>query len=139
MTKHRLQLEDDYEFLAYGISCHLKDYRIAWLINSAVHLNFIRGNMQIMGKNGVSQDFARYLHNDEDNRLKYVLIANQNDEVHLLKEFKEYDYFLLIEGYIDIFNADLFESNLQKVEGIQFVADMDPDDFKRLQYNIFED
>ena len=138
MSKHRLLLDDDYEFLAFGLSCHWKDYRVAWLMNRSLRMEFRRETLEIDRKSG-PEEFAKFVFKDEANRLNYVLISNHNDEVYLYNEFKQYDYFLLIEGYIDIFDASLFKQRLRSIDGIQYISEMDDQGFKDIQFFIFED
>lgn len=139
MSKHRLLLDDDYEFLAFGLSCHLKDYRVAWMMNRDMKTDFIRKSLYIEGKAGESEEFSKFISKDEDNRLHYYLVSNQNEDVYLFREHKAYDFFLLVEGYIDIFDETDFLHRLQSIEGIQYISPMDSSIFHRLQYVIFED
>ena len=139
MSKHRLLLEDEYEFVAYGMSCHLKDYRVAWLMNKSIRMHFSRGQLDLQGKGGLVETFSRFVSTDEDSRLKYVLLSNQNEDVYLLKDWKQFDFFLLVEGYIDIFDAEGFMSNVQSIEGIQYIAELDKDIFSKIQYDLFEE
>ena len=138
MSKHRLLPDDDYEFLAFGLSCHWKDYRVAWLMNRSLRMEFRRETLEIDRKSG-AEGIAKFVFKDEANRLNYVLISNHNDEVYLYNEFKQYDYFLLIEGYIDIFDASLFKQRLRSIDGIQYISEMDDQGFKDIQFFIFED
>lgn len=139
MSKQRLILDDEYDFLSFGLSCHWKDYRVAWLMNRSLNKDFHREVLQIPGKNGTVDEFTKFVYKDGDAHLNYVLLSNHNEETFLLKGHKQYDFFLLIEGYIDIFDADSFLVSLQAIEGIQFVAPLDSADFKRIQYSLFED
>jgi len=139
MSKHRLVLDDDYEFLAFGLSCHLKDYRVAWLMNRSLKKDFHREVIEVKAKDGTMEEFTKFIYRDLDNRLNYILLSNHNEEAYLFKEYKQYDYFMLIEGYIDIFDEESFQRGLHSIEGIQFVARMDTEIFKRIQYTLFEE
>jgi len=85
------------------------------------------------------EEFTKFIYRDLDNRLNYILLSNHNEEAYLFKEYKQYDYFMLIEGYIDIFDEESFQRGLHSIEGIQFVARMDTEIFKRIQYTLFEE
>lgn len=139
MSKHRLILDDDYEFIAFGMSCHLKDYRVAWLMNKHLGLHYQRKQLGLESKSGQLEEFAKYVSKDPDQHLNYLLVSNHNEDVYLFSNLKQYDFFLLVEGYIDIFDSTRFKQRVQSIEGIQFVAPLDADELRPIQYALFED
>ncbi|MEX2597631.1 MAG: IPExxxVDY family protein [Salibacteraceae bacterium] len=139
MSKHRLILDDQYEFLAFGLSCHLKDYRVAWMINQAFKMNLKRFDISLEVKKNEPEVFSVYRFKDQANHLNYHLLSNQNESSYLLPSLKQYDYFILIEGYIDIFDANMFEQQLQHIDSFQFISELDIDPFQKMQYTLFED
>ncbi len=139
MSKHRLQLEEEFDFLAFGLSCHLKDYRVAWHLSKALKIDFLR---DLKKKNSDHLDldaFAKFTAKDEDNHLNYIILSNQNEDAYLFKELKQYDYFIFVEGYLDIFDESIFLELLHNVESFQFVSVMDSDKFSKIQYTLFEE
>ena len=50
MSKHRLVFDDDYEFLCFGLSCHLKDYKLAWTLNNHFRLELARKTLVVNTK-----------------------------------------------------------------------------------------
>ena len=139
MSKHRLQLDDEYEFLAFGLSCHLKDYRVAWLLSRALRLDFLRTMVSPSSNGADSEAYAKFTGKDEDKHLNYIILSNQNEDAYLFKEFKQYDFFILVEGYIDIFDTSSFIDLLQSIESFQFVSSMDKRKFNKIQYALFEE
>jgi len=73
MSKHRLQLDDEYEFLAFGLSCHLKDYRVAWLLSRALRLDFLRTMVSPSSNGADSAAYAKFMGKDEDKHLTYII------------------------------------------------------------------
>ncbi len=139
MTKHRLQFDDGYEYLVFGVSCHLKDYRVAGILNLALGMNFVRNTIDLPVKGGKLDRFPFFLHKDPDVHLKYMLLDNQNDEIYLMGNLKQYDFFLFIEGYIELFPLEDFQARLRSIESFQLVSELDPDAFEHIQYALFED
>lgn len=139
MTKYRLQLEDEYEFLAFGISCHLKDYRVAWHLNQELKRDFKRESILLPIKGGKSDTFPIFKSKDDSAHLRYLLLSNKNEEQYLLKQLKEYDFFLFVEGYIDIFDQEDFLEKLQRIEPFQIVTDLESDLFSAIHYMLFEE
>jgi hypothetical protein len=139
MSKHRLLLDDGYEYLVFGISCHLKDYRVAGVLNQALGMDFIRQSIDLPVKGGKMDRFPCFLYKNADVHLRYMLLDNQNDEVYLMGNLKQYDFFLFIEGYIEVFPTHAFQSRLRAVESFQLVSEIDPSAFEHIQYALFED
>jgi hypothetical protein len=46
--------------------------------------------------------------------------------------------FMLVEGYIELFDDERFAEKLQSLEAIQFISPLENDPFKKLQYSLFE-
>jgi len=139
MSKHRLIVDDEYEFLAYGISCHLKDFRVAWHLNKILRFNLVRTSIEFSDREGTPHSYSKYTHLDNDNHLRYFLISNHSEDIPMVRALKEYDYLLLIEGYIEIFDEADFLYRLHAIESLQMVTEVDPQHFKKFQYAIFED
>lgn len=139
MSKHRLVLDDSYDFLAFGISCHLKDYRAAWYLNKALHKDFIRQTVNLPVKGGKFDAFPLFSCKDPDRHVRYMLLDNQNEEVYLMPNLKQYDFFLFVEGYIEVFHEDAFTEQLRHIEPFQLVRSLDTEVFNHIQYALFED
>jgi hypothetical protein len=77
-------------FTLIGISCHLKDYRLSYLLNQKLEYSF--------SKLEDLQDFSFYYYRDEDRYNTYTLIANRSQESVLVPQLKQTDFLLLVEG-----------------------------------------
>ena len=40
--KHKLELEQDYDFNVFAINSHVKAYKLCWLINQKTKFDFIK-------------------------------------------------------------------------------------------------
>lgn len=95
-------------YTLFGISCHLKDYRISFLLNRTLELEFSK-----------MEDFlgsSLYFSDHEDGFNRFYLLANRNIENILLPELKQTDFLLLVEGP---FKKAQKETLLQKIKSIQ--------------------
>lgn len=94
----KLKLEFDYEidFFLLGISCHLPDYRTAFVINKALHLDLERQeDMDLRrGRNNEKHYFSFFQHDDPENYLTVNLINNRSEKGFFVPEHKQMDYFL---------------------------------------------
>lgn len=77
-------------FTLFGISCHLKDYRLSFHINQALDLQLV--------KMDDFRDFSLYLYRDEDYFNVYYLLGNRAPEAILAPDLKQTDFLLLVEG-----------------------------------------
>ena len=97
-------------FTLFGISCHLKDYRLSYYLNQKLELSFVKMEDFL----GCSFYFCR----DEDCFNSYYLLGNRGPETILLPDLRQTDFLLLAEGP---FKKAQKEQLLEKIKGIQSV------------------
>jgi hypothetical protein len=97
-------------FTLFGISCHLKDYRLSYHINQRFELSFV--------KMDDFQGYSFYFCRDEDCFNTYYLLGNRSQEAILMPELKQTDFILLVEGP---FKKAQKEQLLSKIKGVQSV------------------
>jgi hypothetical protein len=83
-----------------GISCHLKDYRLSYLLNQELEFKFsrIEDLMAFLPGKKIQAEFALYYFRDEDRFNTYCLLANRSQEAVLVPELRQTDFLLLVEG-----------------------------------------
>ena len=87
-------LESRTEALSYtlaGVSCHLKDYRLSYLLNQKLPASFKK--LDDFGGN-----YSLYFYLDEECRNSYYLVSNRSEDKILFQELKQTDFVLLVEG-----------------------------------------
>src|ERR1035437_3336408 len=87
-------------FTLLGISCHMKDYRISFLLNKHLGYDFQKMedlNITLASKKNPAE-FSLYYYHDEDYFNKYYLLANRSQDLVMAPEIKQVDFLLLIEG-----------------------------------------
>lgn len=97
-------------FTLFGISCHLKDYRLSYHLNLALDLGFV--------KMDDFRDFSFYYYREEDYFNSYYLLGNRSQEAILMPDLKQTDFLLLLEGPVKKVRKDQL---LLKIRGIQNV------------------
>ena len=97
-------------FTLFGISCHLKDYRLSYHLNHKLDLSFVKME-DFLG-------FSFYFLRDEDCFNSYYLLGNRGQESILLPDLKQTDFLLLVEGPVKKIQK---ERLLEKIRGIQNV------------------
>jgi hypothetical protein len=97
-------------FTLFGISCHLKDYRISYHLNHKLELSLVKMD-DFLG-------YSFYFCRDEDHFNSYYLLGNRGQESILLPDLKQTDFILLLEGPVKKAQK---EQLLEKIRGIQNV------------------
>lgn len=139
MTKHRLDIEYEYDFFLTGISCHEKPYRLCWAINKALELDMkLVDSLSIsLKKNEMPSDFPLFMHENLEQDTIIYLIGNKNENGLLIPEHHQADYFFIAKGP---FHETDFADMISGIKGIPFVLmsyPIDPETLKSKQNLLF--
>ena len=119
--KYILENDYEYDFSLFGISCHEKDYRLCWAINSSLNLSLHKTretiDVNFSKKEKLIGAFTIFKHEEIEENESLFLIANKSIYGALIPEKNHVDYFLLVK------NSRYIESNeiIEKVNAIPFV------------------
>ena len=137
MAKKTLKIDytDDFDFMLIGISSGSKDFKLCHFLNVALGKNFVRtGDHElIMGKNNSSVQFSKFVFDDEQGH-NYILVGNKSNDVYLIPELKNMDYFLLIQPSASIEANGLLEQ-INAIDLVQAVFLIDVNTLKS-KYNF---
>jgi hypothetical protein len=103
-------------FTLIGLSCHLRDYHLTYLLNEKLELEFIK-----------EEDFHSYpffFCRDENCFNTYYLLGNRGQESFLMPEMKQADYLLLVEGPFKKAQKDRLIKNIRQIENILMVFEI---------------
>ncbi|MCK9421633.1 MAG: IPExxxVDY family protein [Bacteroidales bacterium] len=98
------------QYTLFGISCHLKDYRLSYLLNAKLDLEFT--------KMDDFQGFSFYFCRDEELFNIYYLLSNRIPESILLPELKQTDFLLIVEGPMKKINKDRLLQNIKAIPNV---------------------
>jgi hypothetical protein len=139
MNKFKLTIEYDYDFTLVGISCHEKDYRIAWALNNKLKTELKKTeDLKIELKKNTSPTlFPFYEYIDEEAFREYFLIGNRGGKGMLIPEQKQVDYFLMIRGsYTDADKNNLLKQ-LKDINIVLAAYDIDANQLDSKQNLLF--
>lgn len=140
MAKFKLDIEYDYDFILIGISCHLNDYRITWAIGKAFEFQLEKSPKYLEGrkkKDVEPSGHSIYEYIDEENYLEYYVISNRGEQSFLIPEQKQADYFLMVRGTVSSQQKDEFTERLRKIDIIQMVYEINPEQLKSKENLLF--
>ena len=126
MKKRKLDAEFDYDFSLLGIISALKEYKLAWLINSHldVQLDKVK-DIEIEFLKSQNLIISNYVCESEHSILR--LLKNKSvDQIgdnpaFLLPELKRFDYFILIRGFEDTFTNQELKMKISSIPRVQYV------------------
>lgn len=139
MAKFLLEEEFEFDFSLLGISSHVKDYRLCWVVNKALSLDLVKLEDEIIirHKNGENQSvFSIYYYLDNDSEVEFELICNRHEHGYLIPELKTADYFLKISEYYDG-NLDEIIQILRKANLINMAFEIDVDTLRSKQNLLY--
>ena len=107
-------------FTLIGISCHLKDYRISFLLNKHLGLDFLKMEdlkITLTDKKDPAE-FSLYNYYDEDYFNRYYLICNRSQEYVLAPEIKQVDFLLIVEGEFKKAQKDRLIKSIRSIPNV---------------------
>jgi len=140
MGKVKLEIDYDYDFLLFGISCHFKDYRLCWALNRKLDLRLKKEeDLKISAQEPEKQaQFSFYTFQDDRAHLNYFVAANRGSEGYLIQEHRQVDYFMVIEGVLETLDSSEITKKLREMEVIITAFELDPNELKSKQNLLFE-
>ena len=139
MSKHKLEIEYDYDFHLLGISSHDKDYKFCWALNEKLGTDFRKGD-DILIREKKSKDpdhFSVYEYQDEEMFTDFFIIVNRSGTALLIPEQKQADYLLMIKGNMTEEEKKEMMKKIKEITNVLTVFDIDPDKLKSKQNLIF--
>ncbi|MFT6746980.1 MAG: hypothetical protein ACJAZ2_001325 [Glaciecola sp.] len=97
MAKLTLEIEFEFDFHLLGISCHLPDYRLAWIINNKLGIDLERKedlDLFLGRKKEENGMFSFFQYDNIENYTTINLIANRSEKGYFCGELKQLDYFI---------------------------------------------
>ena len=140
MAKLTLDIEYEYDFILLGISCHLKDYRLCWAINSGnMGIDFVKADELViqLKKQEEPSIFSQFIYDDDDNNLCFNLIANRGTQGYLIPEQKQADYLLMITGNFTEGQTKSLLTEIKKIDFILTAFTIDVESLKSKQNLLF--
>jgi len=118
----RLKIDIDFsqDNTLIGISCHKKDYWVAYKLNENLHLNLKRiDDLPVYNsKLDLLISYTLFNYNNPDTHNCYYFISNYNPEGNMFPSLKSIDYFLLINGLINESEVSGMVSAIKKIPNI---------------------
>ncbi len=135
----KLTFNPEYDFSLIGISSHEKDYRLVYLINTAMSFRFVKGNdLEISNpKFSEPQVFSVFEYPADAAHRSMRFVSNRCENGYLIEEYKNMDFFLQTNGILSENELNNLMSSLKKVNTVLTVFSIEVESLKSKQKLIF--
>jgi len=124
MTRRKLKIDPEFDFLLIGLVTPLQDYRLAWWINKTLHKALARvEDVTINQAEGLQQtNFSRFDYPEALTHSYWHLLRNREGSAYLVPELRELDFLLLVRGEYYRPRVTSICATLRKIDAVQAVA-----------------
>ena len=136
--KHKLVLEEDFNFDLIGICSSNADYRLCWGINNALNIALAKTeDLGIKVKKEGEHLYSFYSYYDEAEHIEFYLVKNLSNQYRkLIPEKDQIDYFLVVKNNFTQEINDML-TRLKRVDSILTAFVFNPDELKSKEYLVF--
>ncbi|MEZ5196965.1 MAG: IPExxxVDY family protein [Bacteroidales bacterium] len=115
--KIKIDIDFSQDNFLVAISCHQKDYWIAYRLNEALKLNLKRMNDLPVFQSKMEKlvEYPLFSYEDPDTNVGYYLISNHNPESKLFPAQRTTDYLLLANGTVGASEKKVLLERIKKI------------------------
>lgn len=127
MAKEKLEISYNNDYKLIAIATSLKDYRVSFLINTALDINLKKvANLKIDNKKK-AQIYSYQLHIDKSSNadIEYLLINNKTVAKQLLPSLKGIDYVFILKSDKEITAIDTVVKKIKAIKNFNMVLKID--------------
>jgi hypothetical protein len=140
MKKNKLEIDYTYDFKLLGVISSVKGYKLAWELNSVLHINLVKQPDIVVGfKNNDEKSFPFYAFETQINRLKLFKnrpSENEAGKYFLIPEFPHYD-FIILAVMEDPDSLHKLIDSIRSISSVQLVASIPMEGLKSKANFIF--
>lgn len=123
----KLIVEIDIEFILLAVSCHQMDYRFCWGLNNQLNIQLKKQeDYTVEVYKSKHSSFSMYSYLDDIQKIHYHVIANKGSDALLAKEYAMMDYFIILDGYHESIDKEVFLANVKKTPSVLTATWVDP-------------
>jgi len=123
-----LKINTDFsDYIIYGLSTHMKDYKLCWLINTKLLLNLKR-HLDVKVEE-TNRTYCIYL-DDTNEHLCLYIVANTSESIPWFIQGKHFHYFFVINGSPLSSTLKNIEQGLKSIEQILLVTKLNSEEKK---------
>jgi len=129
MKKLKLSPEHTPDFTFIGIACHLKDYKMAYNINSSMGLSLKRVS-DFTSPDHTDRLYSFFQCYNPEEKKNFMLITNHHPDGKLLPKLKNFDFFLVADESMANSRVDALLSKIRKTEKVLMAGKIEREKLK---------
>lgn len=142
MKKLKLTNDIQYDFSLIGITCTLKEFRLAWKLNKLLEIQLNKEkDIEIEFLKNQNLVISNYVFETENSQIRLLKNRSTDDfttqSAYLLPELKEFDYFIMIKGFEDTISLDTLKKRIATIPEVHYSKTFDIDNLKSKENLIF--
>jgi len=132
VKKHKLEMAIEEDFCLLGIVTDEPDYKLCWMINQSLHMNFEKQDDLRLYHRKLKEDqvFSHFSYIDDDALITFRIIKNRTENGYYLDALKNIDYLIHIQGEINTIRISNF---MLSISGFETVRMCVPSDLSRIK------
>ena len=125
-----MAIEED--FCLLGVVSDEPDYKLCWIINQSLDMNFERQKDLHLFHPKLKEDqvFSHFSYNDDNALITFRIIRNRTESGYYLNELKNIDYLIHIQGEINTMRIRNFMLSVGALESVRMCV---PSDLSRIK------
>jgi hypothetical protein len=122
LKRHKLEMAIEEDYCLLGLVSDEPDYRLCWIINHQLDLDFRKTDDLILShaKSGQEQLFPLFVFEDEGTMTTYRIIKNRTADGYFLEELKNLDYLVHIQGELLSNQINAFLETTNALDAVRF-------------------
>tara|TARA_B100000614_G_C14372051_1_gene421802 strand:+ start:310 stop:720 length:411 start_codon:yes stop_codon:yes gene_type:complete len=136
MKTHKIDREDEIDFLILGINSHVRPYKLCWEINKKLKTNFVKTQNHSPQNRG-KQSFERYRYKNENTQTLYNILSNRGSFGYLDSNNKSVNYFLVVQE--GVYSSKKIIKSLSKIDDVLLVFELNLSKIKSITPFIIND
>ncbi len=142
LKKKKLEAEADYDFSLIGIITELKEYKLAWYLNSVLGIHLAKNqDIEIEFIKGHNLLISNYIYETEHSSLRLLKNKSISDfntnKAFIVPELNRFDYLILLRGFESSLPLNEIRQKVSEIPKIQFVQHFPVDNIKSRENLIF--
>ncbi len=137
MKKKIIKLSIEAKFLLIGISARVSTHKLSWLLNAKLNIDFKQADDLVLKSNILENTTGYSVYEyDTKNGDIFRLIENKNDTGILIKQLKNIDYLLKIEGDFSDAYIERLTKNIRETENVMACLAIDSQKLRQKELDL---
>lgn len=140
MKKNKLLIDYEYDFSLFAILSDVKEYRLAWQINQALHIRLVKAKdiyFDFLNQQNLIVSNYKFATEHTTFRLLRNKSVQEGSSSFLIPELSRFDYLAMLQGTGDFFEGVDVENALKALPSVQYLSHIDINQLKSKENLIF--